>query len=586
MSKLNQPSVADALVRTLAANHVSHVFGVPGGPLFGFYEALSKQSAVRPVLAKHEEGAAFMALGYAQARRGLGAVCATTGPGGTNALTGVASASCDGVPVLLITAQVSTANFNTGALQDSSGGNWSIDLVEMYRSATKLSAMLTNPAELVRLARHSVRTALDGRPGAVHLNIPADLMTAPAPAGALDVDAPATPVRSHPDPMAVWDLGNALRNARNPIIFAGQGAKIAGSHEALLKLAEWGGIPVVTTLKGKSVFPEDHPLSLGVFGFGGNPAAHEHALSDDVDLILVIGSALGEMSTHGWNQRLFQDRQVCQIDVDALQIGKHVPVDVGVVGEADEVLRMLVEQLSAAPSQAAAGTTLMRPRPRFTADELQQGHEQLQASAVVARLSEKLPEDVVIYGDNGNCLSWLGQFYDFKDAGDMHVSLNLGSMGYAMGAAIGGKLADPSRTVVALVGDGAFAMNGMEIHTATEYSVPVIWVVLNNGGHAMVHNLQEMIYTESYDAVFARPIDIATVARGLGAEAVMVDSLEALDAAISAALSSTGPFVIDAHVDIEEVPWALRGRAEGLHAPKAPDDATNVVGVEVLTNVL
>lgn len=564
-----RPSVADAILWTLAANGVTHLFGVPGGPLFALYEALSRQQQVRSVLAKHEEGAAFMALGYAQARRGLGAVCATTGPGGTNALTGVASATGDGVPMLLVTAQVATSSFGTGALQDSSGGNWSLSLVDVYRSATKLSAMLSHPADLLRLARHAVRTALDGRRGAVHLNIPADLMTLPVPAGTLEVDTPAGPAQAAPDRAAVASLACQLQAARSPVILAGQGAKLSGSHQALERLAEWGRIPVATTLKGKSVFPEDHALSLGVFGFGGHPAAHEYLLSDDVDLILVVGSGLGEMSTHGWDQRLFRARQVCQIDIDPLQIGRRFPVDIGVAGDADAALQMLLAELTApAPgrSDPLLDRVMAEPRRYYRADRLQEGRDQLQASAVVARLSELLPADTMIFADNGNCLSWLGQYYQFRRPGAMFVSLNVGSMGYAMGAAIGGKIAQPERPVVALAGDAAFAMNGMEVHTAAEYDVPVIWIILNNGGHAMVHNIQTMMYRDSYDALYRRPMDIAQVAQGLGAQSMTVNSLEALDKAVAAALDAERPQVIDVHVDPDETPWGLRARAAVLQA--------------------
>ncbi|WKU05561.1 thiamine pyrophosphate-binding protein [Micromonospora sp. HUAS LYJ1] len=563
--------MADVILRCLAANRVTHVFGVPGGPLFAFYAALARQDAVRSVLAKHEEGAAFMALGYAQAGGGLGMACTTTSPGATNALTGIASATSDSVPVLLLTAQIATDSFGRGALQDSSGGNWSLDVVDTYRSATKLSAMPAHPAHLPRLARHAIRTALHGRPGAAHLNVPADLLPAAVPTGPLDVDTAVTVTASAPDPAAVAELARQLTAARRPVLLAGQGAKLAKAGGPLVRLAEWGGIPVATTIKGKSVFPEDHPLSLGTFGFGGHPAAHDHLLSDEVDLVVVVGSGLGELATHGWHPRLLAGRRVAHVDVDPLQIGKHFPTDVGVVGDADAVLRALLERLPTAGPGGAGSTERIVPRSSryYRSAALQAGHDRLRASAVVARLSEVLPPETLIFADNGNCLSWLGQYFVCRTPGEIFVSLNVGAMGYASGAAIGGKFARPERPVVALVGDAAFAMNGMELHTAVEYEVPIVWVILNNGGHGMVHNVQSMMYQRSHDALFRHPIDIASVARGLGAAATTVTRLDDLDPAVTAALVADRPHVIDVIVDPEEVPWALRGRAETLRAASA-----------------
>lgn len=567
-------SVVSVVLDELRAAGVTHVFGVPGGPILPLYDALADQRhGIRSVLAKHEMGAAFMALGHAQAGGGIGVVCTTAGPGALNAMTGVASATGDSVPLLALTGQVATARFGHGGLQDSSGGNWGLDTVDAYRSAVKLSVMATGAAQVPGLVRHALATARSGRPGAVHVSLPADVWNqqcpvpapTPMPEAAVPSAGSAAPV---PSAAAVQELADALCSARRPAILAGQGAKLAGARESLADFAELLGVPVATTLKGKGSFPEDHPLALGVFGLGGNPLAHHYLLSKGVDLLLVVGSRLGEIATDGWNPALAHGRSVAQIDIDPLVIGRVFPADIRVVADARETLEALAERISRTRPRALPPDALRAARVCHAlhppAAGLQEGHRVLRASAVTARLSERLPHDTVLFVDVGNCLSWSGQYWLSRRPGTVLYSLNIAGMGYGTAAAIGGALALPQRPVVALVGDAAFAMAGMEVHTAAEYDVPVIWVVLDNGGHGMVENVQRIVYGRCHDALYRRPIDIAAVAAGLGAATATVTTLGELDEALTKAMGHPGPFVIDALVDPQEIPWALRGRADSL----------------------
>ncbi|MFE5948278.1 thiamine pyrophosphate-binding protein [Streptomyces sp. NPDC056480] len=551
-------SVAEFTVRTLAQAGVTHVFGVPGGPLMPLYEALEDCPGIEPVLAKHEEGAAFMALGYAQVTGRLGVVCGTVGPGALHALTGVASATADSVPVLALTAQVNTSSFGRGGLQDSSGGSWGVDTVDAFRSATKLSALASTCAQVPRLLALSVRTAYLGRPGGVHLSLPADVL-----AGRLERETPLPNLRrptiAAPAPPAVTELASAVRAARRGMVLAGQGAKLSGSASSLIRLAETLSWPVATTLKGKSVFPEDHALSAGVFGFGGTADAHATVLADDVDTLLVVGSALGELATHGWEPRLVEGRRVLRIDIDPLREGAGFEADMHVTGDATAVVDALLSELQI-PHPAPAKAPMAPPA---LATPLQD-HDPLLASAVVTLMSRLLPEDAMVFVDNGNCASWMGQNFVSRPPAAIHVSLNVASMGSSAGSAIGGYIAAGDRPVVALTGDAAFAMAGMEIHTAVELGLPIVWIVLNNAGNAMVHNIHEGIFGRSVSAMYHNPIDIAVVARGLGAESFAVQSLTQFEDALLNALASSVPSVIDVRVDPDEVPWALAGRISTL----------------------
>jgi acetolactate synthase-1/2/3 large subunit len=566
-------SAIQFLLHALEEEGVTHIFGVPGGPLVPLYEALDEQHAITPILAKHEEGAAFMAEGYARVRRGLGVCCATSGPGATNALTGVASAYSDSIPLLLLSGQVSTSAFGKGGLQDSSGMHWNLDIVDIYRSATKFSAMLNSPQQAPHLVRRALRTALTGRQGAVHLNLPADVVKQPVWIEDLSINKYRSHVTPVGDEQAINQVARLLQKARQPAFFVGHGVNMSGAWKPLQHIAEAVHAPVATTLKGKSAFPEQHPLSLGVFGMGGHPFADEYLLSDEVDLLVIIGTSLGELQTYGWEPKLVANRTVIQIDIDPLEIGKNYPVDVSIVGDAHKILTSLEEALRSALASNSASERrdnplLERIRTRhvryYQAEQLQGAVPILKPSALVTKMNEILPPETLLFVDNGNCFSWAGQYYVARQPGTVFMALNVASMGYAVAAAIGGKVAAPDRPVVALVGDGAFAMNGMEVHAAVDAGIPVIWIVLNNGGHGMVYNGEILLRGRSSSTVFHTPLDISTIARGLGARAFKATTLAEFTASLQLALDAQEPCVIDALVDLEEIPRALQRRADTL----------------------
>ncbi|GAA1978433.1 biosynthetic-type acetolactate synthase large subunit [Isoptericola halotolerans] len=562
---------SDLLLDLLARAGVRRLFGVPGGPLLSLLDRIDDHPDLEFVLAKHEEGAVFMAEGYAQAGGGLGVACVTSGPGTMHAVTAAASATSDGAPVLLLAGQVPVPHFGRGALQDSSGGDWSADLVGMFRSVTKLSALVTDARQLEFLTLRAIAAATSPVPGTAHLALPVDVLAGPAPRP--DVDAGPGPSHPHPDPAEVRRLADALTSAHRPLVLVGQGAKIARAEPGLVDVAERLGLPVATTMKGKSAFPERHPLSLGVYGtYGMSQSTHEAVLDDEIDLLLVLGSSLGEVSTVGWDERLVKNRAVWQVDVDRRQLGRAMSVDHVVQSDVAMLLDALTDELDrrevvrpgpppggsgATPVEEAAATTVKHPPVGA-----------LQGSAVARVLDRRLPDDTLLLVDNGNALCWVGEHYRSGAGREIYCSLNVGCMGYSVPAAIGVALARPDRPVVAVVGDAAFAMTCPEIHTAAELGVDVMWVVLNNAGNAMVSNLQEVMFSRSPGSMYAAPIDVAGVARGFGARATVVRTATDLEAALDQVLDhtapSTGPVVLDVQVGPDEVAWSLRARAEAL----------------------
>lgn len=561
-----QRSAADLLLDYLEAEGTKYVFGVPGSAVTPIYEALSRREWPKHILAKHEEGAAFMAYGYARARRGLGAFLTTAGPGATNALTAVACAYTDGVPVLALTGQNPVRHYGKGALQDSS--ELGVDVVSLYKHVTKLSTRVPTAAHTQALVERALRTSRTGRHGPVHLAFPVDVQHQVV---GERVRSPATyrAERRSCDVSAAREAAEALAQAERPAILAGYGVVASQAWQALRELATRAHIPVATTPKAKGVFPETDPLSLGVFGFGGHERAERYLFSNQCDVLLVVGSSLAEWTTHEWDPRLQPSRTLIQVDIDPEQLGKNYPIEIGVEGDAKVVLEELLVAMGPQPRAHAPEDPLLDHRkaiPRVIDEEIMHAPGfPLKPQRLVYECRKVLPQDALLVVDNGNSIIWATHYYEGRAPNTCFLSLGFASMGIAVSAAIGAKLAVPDRPVVALVGDAAFAMNGMEVHTAVDYDVPVVWIVLNDGGHGMVYHGEKMLNATDFGANrFKSRLDVCGVAKAMGADAVQVDDAPSFAAALARAIDSGRPTVIDAHVDPEAVPLPLAGRARSV----------------------
>jgi acetolactate synthase I/II/III large subunit len=566
LSLPSQPSTLPAvqlLLKYLEAEGVEYVFGIPGGPLMPLYEAIFERKKIQPIIAKHEEGAAFMADGYARVSGRLGVCCTTTGPGATNALTGVAVAHRDSVPLMILTAQVALAAFGKGAAQESSP--LGIDIVDLYKSVTKASIMLMAPEKMADMARYLLRTGLSGRPGPVHLSLPADMVKKQVP---LDFRPPSqyrTPAE-HFDRRSVKEAAKHLLRAKRPAILAGYGVHLSRCYAELKQLAERLRIPIATTPKAKGVFPEHHLLSLGVFGLGGSPRADEMLLSPDTDVLLAVGTSFGEAATHAWDPRLMAGKTLLQIDVDPREVGKNYPVSVSMVGDARQVLLEInyqverdmrwMEQPFDAGNRLAHVRAIKAMHDQHVAPkEMNSDALPLKPQRVIAEMREAMAEDAILFVDIGNVMAWALHYYEVREPGTFFINMGMGSMGHAVAASIGGKLAAPMKQVVALVGDGAFAMNGMEVHTAVENDIPVVWVVMNNGGHGMVHLGETIQFQGKFNtAQFKKPLNVSKMAEAMGALAFRAEKPGEVEKMLSAALASGRPSVVEVMVDPEATP--------------------------------
>ncbi len=563
-----ESTVIRALLQILEEEGVKYVFGVPGGPLTALFEAMRERGKIRLVLAKHEAGAAYMAAAHARVTRTLAVCCATSGPGATNALTGVASAFADSLPVLVLTGQVALNVFGKGAIQESSP--FGLDVVELFRPITKFSAMLSSVERSPDLVRSAIRAALSGRRGPAHLSLPADLLKRSLSHVALKPGQ----YRSRSvgvDRDGVARAARLLADAKRPCVLAGHGVALSDGAGALLEFARSLRIPVVASPKGKGVFPESDPLCLGVLGFGGHELAEKYFESGGIDVLLVVGSSLNEFVTNAWTIPLRPSHALIQVDVDPDMMGKNYPVDVPILGDASTTLRALATQtlsLSHFPIERddSAIALLRETTPRYLATSaIDSDAVPLKPQRLIRELREAMPEDAMLFVDNGTSIIWGTHYFEARRPDTYFIDLGLAAMGSAVAGVVGGALAAPRRRAVALVGDAAFAMHGFEVHTAVEENLPIVWVVLNNAGHGMVQQGDTLMHGHDLGvSAFRRPLDLAAMARSVGAQGVRVESPAELRRALHHALEREGPTVIDAIVDANELVPTLVRRVQTL----------------------
>lgn len=538
--------VSQVLASNMKAWGIGHVFGIPGKPISPMMLDLDSEG-IEFVLVRHEAGAGFAAAGYAMGNRKLGVALGTSGPGGTNLLTAAGQAKAYNLPLLILTGQPSAADSGKALGQDSS--HFGTDLVKMFEPVTLFSARVERADLLQMYLRHAVEKAVTGIKGPVHLCIPFDiLMTQIEPFAVqlpLHIPQAVSPVAEEAIPL--------LNAARKPVLFLGKGVNSADAYEEVRVLAEHWNIPVITTPGGKGVFPTRHPLCLGNFGLGGTTQARDY-LKAGVDLLIAIGTKLSDMTLSGFTEDMMPE-QVIHFDHELTFVGKALPVPtLAVLGDAKGNLQRLLTAAQAGRrvyEAAAASELSMTKEPEHSASG------ELSAVAAVKALRAALPDDAIVYGDDGSHTFYAIRHFDIVEAGTFHFDDVFGAMGHAIGYSVGAKAAQPERTIVCLTGDGCAMMHGMEISTAVNHRLPVVFVVLNNGRLDMVDKGMSHNTGRSVGAIYENPIDIAMFARSLGAEASCCRTSEEIRDAVAAAVRAGVPTVIEIMVDPLETPPIL-----------------------------
>ncbi|NQE04903.1 putative acetolactate synthase large subunit [ANME-1 cluster archaeon GoMg1] len=551
-------TTAELLLRYLEGEGVEYIFGVPGTALIPLYDAINKQDAIKPILSKHEEGAAFMADGYARVSGKIGVCYSTSGPGTTNLVTGVANAYMDDVPLLVITGQVATSIYGKGTFQDSTKAG--VDSVAMFDPITKYSEMIMSRYKMPETVREAFRIAFSGKKGPVHLSYPKDIMEA-------EIEDTLLPPRRYRvksnyfDRKLVIDATEKLVNAKKPAMLVGSGVIASDATMEVIELAEMLNIPVATTPKAKGAFPEDHDLSLGVLGFSGSPVAEEY-LMGDVDVLLVVGASLNQLTTFSWDPKLEPSDSLIHVNIDPSEIDKNYVADIGLVGDCQAVLseisfRILRELQKHDPKEERPIEDIIKFKNSVgmvvNGEKMFSESVPIKPQTLMREIQESLPDDAIVFVDTGNHICWAIHYMRFKKP-NFISAFGMLTMGYATAAAIGGKLAAPDRPVVAIVGDGCFQMNGMEIATAVNYDIPVVWIVQNNSKLGLVHDLQRFSLGDKTVSTTFKEVNFARVAEGLGAKGYRIKRPGELSEILPRAIERAVPTVIDVVIDPNEVP--------------------------------
>jgi acetolactate synthase-1/2/3 large subunit len=531
-------SGATFVVRELERRGIEIVVGIPGGAILPLYDALTA-STLRHVLARHEQGAGFIAQGMARVT-GKAAVClATSGPGVTNLITALADARADSVPLVAITAQVPRALIGTDAFQE-------VDTCALARPVTKACLFAGSASELAQLLPRAFELAEGGRPGPVLLDVPKDVWSEQVPFDD-GTQRVALPVSSSGQARALRVLDAALEptwqevaqllvESQRPLLYIGGGVHMSSAHAELFELAQRADIPVVSSLHGLGSFPGSDPLFLGMLGMHGAP--HTNHATEAADLVLAVGARFDDRAT-GKPESFCRNARIVHIDIDAREIGKIKPVELGIVADARQALSALLGhvQQQRRPSWRQYLRELALQRPLIARGA---------ACGVLQRLARELDPETIVTTDVGQHQMWVAQCLKFSKPRRLFTSGGLGSMGFGLPAAIGAALARPEGSVVCVSGDGSFFMNLQELATLSELSLNVLVLVLNNAQLGLVRQQQELFYGRRYSAAhFAQRSDFAALARAFGIRSFSVEASELDAGRLRDLLMQRGPCVVD-----------------------------------------
>lgn len=534
MTKL---SGAEIVIACLKEQGVDTVFGYPGGAILNIYDALYKHSdEIHHVLTSHEQGAAHAADGYARASGKVGVCLATSGPGATNLVTGIASAYMDSSPVVAITCNVANPILGKDSFQE-------IDIAGISMPITKYNFIVKDVKELAGVLRRAFRIARSGRPGPVLVDITKDVTAAET-----EYEPKSIAVASMQELPVAEKLTEAislLRAAKKPCIMAGGGAILSEAAPALKRFAHKLDAPVCCTLMGQGAFDQNDRLYTGMVGMHGTKTSN-YTVSD-CDLLVVVGARFSDRVA-GSPKQFAAKAKILQIDVDEAEVNKNIHVAAALIGDAGQILSCLAESLEQQHHREWL-SEIQRRKEQFP---LQVG-EGLTGPRVIRELDALTPDDAIIVTEVGQHQMWAAQHYSYREPRTFLTSGGLGTMGFGLGAAIGAQSAMPERVVVNVAGDGCFRMNMNELATVAREELPLIELIVNNHALGMVRQWQTLFYEKRYSSTVLRDhVDYCKIAEAMGIRAYCVTSVEELRAALSEAVASRKPAVLDVRIDSDE----------------------------------
>ena len=555
---------AQALIESLKREKVDVMFGISGGALLPIHDVLCDCDEIRHILARHEQGAAHMADGYARALGRAGVCMATSGPGATNIVTGLANAYLDSSPVVALTGQVNTYSENT-AYMIGRDAFQEADIIGITTPITKYNYQVKSPAEIPAAVKTTFHIATTGRPGPVLIDFPKDTQTKKAEMVFPDnVQIRGYKPNTEPHPIQVKRAVKMLLKAERPMILAGGGVILSNASPELLQLAELLVMPVATTFMGKSCFPEKHPLSMGNIGMHGTMLANKMIL--EADVLLAVGTRFQDRST-GTLDGFCPNAKIIHIDIDAAEIGKNVPVEVPIVADAKPTLRLIHQQLvhKIKKRESTVWSKKVKEAKETYLSEMDFGKAEVTSPKLLKELRKLLPNKAIIATEVGQNQMWAALHFQTIKPRTFISSGGLGTMGFGFPASIGAKVACPSCPVVDIAGDGSFRMTEQELGTSVTEDIPVIVVILNNSMLGMVAQWQRLFYKSRYAAVKLGSVpDFVKLAQAYGAEGVRVASLSEFSDSVKKALKTEVTTVIDVPISPEDDVFPMLPPGKGL----------------------
>ena len=548
---------SEIVIECLKEQGVDTVFGYPGGAILNVYDELYKhQNQIKHILTSHEQGAAHAADGYARATGKVGVCLATSGPGATNLVTGIATAYMDSIPIVAITCNVGVSLLGKDSFQE-------IDITGITLPITKHNFIVKDVNNLAATIRKAFAIAKKGRPGPVLIDIPKDVTANKAEY------VKEKPVAVEPSQnICETQLDTAvemIKEAKKPYIFVGGGAILSGASEELYTFAKKVDAPVTDSLMGKGAFPGTDPLYTGMLGMHGTKTSN-YGVSE-CDLLIVVGARFSDRVT-GNAQKFAQNAKIIQIDVDVAEMNKNVMISAGVVGDIKVVLDRLNERLEQ-QDHAEWVTKIQEYKEKYP---LVYHKDVLSGPFVVEEIYRQTKGEAIISTEVGQHQMWAAQFYKYTKPRTFLTSGGLGTMGYGLGAALGAKSGREDKVVVNIAGDGCFRMNMNEIATAVRHNIPVIQVVINNHVLGMVRQWQNLFYGQRYSAtVLNDAVDFVKLAEAMGAEGIRATTQEEFKSAFEKAMNLGRPVVIDCQIDSDDKVWPMV--APGAAISEAFDEA-------------
>ncbi|CJK83452.1 acetolactate synthase large subunit [Streptococcus pneumoniae] len=532
---------SDLVLETLRDLGVDTIFGYPGGAVLPFYDAIYNFKGIRHILGRHEQGCLHEAEGYAKSTGKLGVAVVTSGPGATNAITGIADAMSDSVPLLVFTGQVARAGIGKDAFQEA-------DIVGITMPITKYNYQVRETADIPRIITEAVHIATTGRPGPVVIDLPKDISALETDfIYSPEVNLPSYQPTLEPNDMQIKKILKQLSKAKKPVLLAGGGISYAEAATELNEFAERYQIPVVTSLLGQGTIATSHPLFLGMGGMHGSFAAN--IAMTEADFMISIGSRFDDRLT-GNPKTFAKNAKVAHIDIDPAEIGKIISADIPVVGDAKKALQMLLAEPTVHNNTEKWIEKVTKDKNRVRSYDKKE--RVVQPQAVIERIGELTNGDAIVVTDVGQHQMWTAQYYPYQNERQLVTSGGLGTMGFGIPAAIGAKIANPDKEVVLFVGDGGFQMTNQELAILNIYKVPIKVVMLNNHSLGMVRQWQESFYEgRTSESVFDTLPDFQLMAQAYGIKNYKFDNPETLVQDLEV-ITEDAPMLIEVDISRKE----------------------------------